>query len=263
MAPKASRGNTLEFSLTLRHQDCLDHGKEPMQTRKTINISQGVFKMSKKVLLVLLAVAIYALPALAQDVPKAELFLGYDYVRFVPALAGNPSFNMNGGGGAVTYNLNKVVGLKAEFGGVGAGNITVCASTGLNCVTQSANFFTYLFGPQLAFRNSSRVTPFAHLLFGGAFSNVYANLEAKGTVSTGPTTADFGKHAFALAVGGGLDVRASKSVTIRLGQFDYFMTRFSGRELITAGTGAAGALDISNQSNFRYMAGIVFHIGSK
>ncbi len=211
----------------------------------------------KKMLFVVLAVTFFALPALAQDTPKAELFLGYDYTRFVPALSGNPSFNMSGGGGAVTYNFSKYVGLKAEFTGVGTGDV-IQNSAIQQTLKRSGNFFTYMFGPQVAIRNQSRVTPFVHLLFGGAYSNVYANLSAQGSISNGNNTADFGKHSFAMAFGGGLDVKAGKYIAIRLGQFDYFMTRFSGREVTPAG---AGALDISNQSNFRYMAGINFLIG--
>jgi len=62
---------------------------------------------------------------------------------------------------------------------------------------------------------------------------------------------------------GSLDVKASKSVAIRLGQFDYFMIRFSGRWVDTSGSGSVGGLEISSQGNFRYLAGIAFHIGGK
>jgi outer membrane protein OmpA-like peptidoglycan-associated protein len=219
----------------------------------------------KNMFFVLGAILVFGFTALAQEVPKAELFLGYEYVYFNPAheASGNQNFHMNGGGGAVNFNINKVLGIKAEFTGAGAGDMKVCDSTGLKCLTTSGNFFTYLFGPQLTIRKSSKLQPFVHVLFGGAYSNVYGNIAQKGTVSTGPTTADFGKHAFALAAGGGLDLKVSKSVAIRLGQFDYFMTRFSGRWIDTSGTGSAGGLEISNQSNFRYLGGVNFLIGRK
>lgn len=219
----------------------------------------------KRSILVIGALMLCGLPLFAQDVPKAELFMGFEYIRFNPALsaAGSPNFNMYGGGGSIMFNVNKVVGLKAEFTGAGAGDMKVCASTGLDCLTRSGNFFTYMFGPQFSIRNQSRVTPWVHALFGGAYSNVYGNLQSAGTVSITPPVADFGKHAFALAAGGGIDVKASKSVSIRLIEMDYFMTRFSGREVSTSGTGSLGNLQISNQSNTRILAGIVFNIGSK
>ncbi len=208
------------------------------------------------------ALLLCGLPAFAQDDhSKVDLFLGYSYLRFSPALSGNPSYNFNGGGGAVTYNFNHWFGLEAEFTQVGAGNLTVNSSTGLNSLTTSGNFFTYLFGPEFKYHNSSRITPFGHLLFGGVHSNVYGNIQSAGTISTGSLVTDTTKEAFALAVGGGLDYRASKHIALRLGQFDYLMTRFSGREVTTAGNGSIGTLDISNQSNFRYMGGIIFLLG--
>jgi len=216
----------------------------------------------KKVIFVCATLLLCVLPALAQDYPKAELFLGYEYVRFNPAheASGNQNFNMNGGGGAILYNFKPAFGIKAEFTGAGAGDMKVCSQVGSNCLTTSGNFFTYLFGPQFTYR-TSRVMPFVHVLFGGAYSNVYGNIKTAGTTSLG--TADFGKQAFALAAGGGIDVKASKSIAIRLGQFDYFMTRFSGRWIDTSGTGSIGNLEISNQSNFRYLAGVNFLIGGK
>ncbi len=216
----------------------------------------------KRAMLGLVAVLLCGLPALAQEYPKAELFLGYEYLHFSPALSGNPSVNLNGGGGAIAYNFSKMFGLKAEFTGAGAGNSSLCASTGLSCLTTSFNFFTYMFGPQVTFRQNPRIHPYVHLLFGGAHSNVYGNVQLAGTVTPTPLVQDANKEAFALAFGGGLDVKAGQHIAIRLGQFDYFMTRFSGREVSTSGTGSIGTLEISNQSNFRYMAGINFLIGS-
>ncbi len=205
----------------------------------------------KNAFFVLSSVLVLALAAIAQEVPKAELFLGYEYVRFKPALPGNPNFNMNGGGGAVTFNVSKYFGLKAELADAHAGSVKQCDSAGLNCTSRSTNLFTYLFGPQVAFRNKSRVTPFAHVLFGGARSDLYAN-----------TPLNSSKNAFAMAAGGGLDVKASRIISIRLGQFDYLMTRFSGSTLVPSG-GTPVAVSNKNQNNFRYMGGIVFHLGRR
>lgn len=53
---------------------------------------------------------------------------------------------------------------------------------------------------------------------------------------------------FAMTIGGGVDVKASPRVAIRLGQFDYVLTRFDGP--------VSG--NKTSQHNFRYAAGVVF-----
>ena len=128
----------------------------------------------KRLLLILALVLGFGLLAYAQEVPKAELFLGYEYIRFNPVLTGNPSVNFNGGGGAVNFNLTRVLGLKAEFTGATTSGATQTLAG--YTLDRSGNFFTYLFGPQLSYRRHSRVVPFVHVLFGGSHSNLYANL---------------------------------------------------------------------------------------
>jgi hypothetical protein len=219
---------------------------------------QKEFSEMKKILMVLGAILLCGIPVLAQEYPKAELFMGYEWIRFGSAMGGNPNVNFNGGGGSIAFNVNPMFGLKAEFTGAGIGDLKQTSTTGTGtAVTRSGNFFSYLFGPQITSRKNARVQPFAHLLFGGAYSNVYANVTTTGATAS----AEGGKHAFAMAFGGGIDVKASKHIAIRVGQFDYFMTRFSGRGVSTSGT--VTAKEISNQSSFRYMAGINFLIGGK
>ena len=219
----------------------------------------------KQLLLVLTLVLAFGLLAYGQEVPKAEVFVGYEYLRFVPSLSGNPSVNFNGGGGAVNFNLNKVLGIKAEFTGATSGGAsqTYAGYT----LSRSANFFTYLFGPQLSYRHNPRVTPFAHLLFGGSHSNFYGSLQVPSvspgpavSASTGPT-----KQAFTMALGGGLDVKIAKSVALRLAQVDYFMTRYSeavlGPTPCASPTSCGIPVQINNQNNIRFMTGLVFRVG--
>ncbi len=222
----------------------------------------------KRLILVLSVVLVFGLAAYAQEVPKVELFLGYEYIRFSPSLSGNPSVNFNGGGGAVNFNITKVLGIKAEFTGATTGGATQTYAG--YTLDRSANFFTYLFGPQFSYRGHSRVVPFAHLLFGGSHSNFYANLTipvvSPAAGQTSSASASPTKEAFTLAVGGGIDVKVAKHVALRLGQFDYFMTRFS-EAIYTSPCVSPGpcglSSQINNQNNFRYMGGIVFRIGRK
>jgi hypothetical protein len=112
--------------------------------------------------------------------------------------------------------------------------------------------FTYLFGPQLKVR-AHHFQPYAHLLFGGAHSNVYGNayqticqhIAGGCTISKSPAA-----DAFAMDFGGGIDIPVAKHFTIRPAEFDYLLTRFTNP---FTGT--------NNQNNFRYSAGVVFSFG--
>src|SRR5262249_50625618 len=58
----------------------------------------------------------------AQDTPRAEVFLGYTYVR-VNSATDVPAFSANGGSGQFVLNAGKWLGLVADLGAVHNGNI--------------------------------------------------------------------------------------------------------------------------------------------
>ena len=162
------------------------------------------------------------LVASAQETPKAEAFGGYSYLR------GGDGENLNGWNGSIVGNLNRWLGIKADFNGdyghVDIGGIRVRDSV-----------YSYTFGPQFSIRKNDKVTPFVHTLFGGA--HIRGN--ALGVTATG--------NGFAMFLGGGLDVKISKSFAIRAFQADYNLDHISG----------------SNLNNFRLSTGIVFNLGGK
>jgi len=106
---------------------------------------------------------------------------------------------------------------------------------------------TFLIGPKFAWRSNSRLTPFAHALFGvslykrnnlkmdySAYSEYneynydnYSTLAArqtfdlKGTLTKG----EFSNMGFAMSIGGGVDLKMTKRLSIRLIQADYVPTR--------------------------------------
>lgn len=154
----------------------------------------------------------------AQDTNnKAEIFGGYQWTS-VDFGSGVSRQNFNGFDGAVTGYFNKNLGITADF----SGNFKDISGV-------STKLYSYTFGPTLRVP-MDKATPFVHALFGGAHAS--ANFEGGSGSSSG----------FAYAIGGGLDVNATKNVAFRIGQFDYFGTRIEG----------------TNQKNFRYSAGIVF-----
>jgi opacity protein-like surface antigen len=172
-------------------------------------------------------ILLLAVSAAAQDNPKADIFLGYSYVRANPgSSSGVSGFNLNGGSANVAFNPTPRFGVVADFGGYHVGSIG-------GVVPVSGAIYSYLFGPRISFRGD-RVTPFAQALFGGAHAT---------SGVTGGATA----NTFAMALGGGLDVKATEHVAVRLIQAEYLMTRFN-----VTGTGR------TNQNNARISAGIVF-----
>ena len=91
------------------------------------------------------------------------------------------SVNLYGGGGQLTYNFTRFLGIKADFQGYGSTNhnFTVVNSLGrTSTLNAQANMFTYLFGPQI--KAHGRIEPFGEILFGGAHSDTYANLLQNG-----------------------------------------------------------------------------------
>lgn len=208
-------------------------------------------------------VMLFATSAYAQDDKKLEVFGEYSYLRFNPTLSYLKNRSFNGGGGGVQYNFNHYLGIKAEFMGYGSTNFTIPAGT-YNIpklspnpivlsapITTQGNMFTYLFGPVVRVP-LSKVTPFGELLFGGSNSNAYAN-EVKGicnnfTCIASASSLSGTQHPFALALGGGLDIKLSEQFSVRPIEIDYVLTRFTNPLTST-----------NNQNSFRYSAGVVFH----
>jgi hypothetical protein len=184
----------------------------------------------------------------AQDEPtKGQISVDYSLVRFEPAQALTSGHNLNGGGGAFTYFLHPYLGLKADLQGYGSTTFPfsipvatvnpLIAGVAPGTYRTQGNMFTYLFGPVI--RKPGKIEPFGEILWGGAHSNVYTNFitASQATVTASP-------NAFAMIVGGGLDIRVNRRLSFRPFEVDYLLTRFSNP---IAGT--------QNQNSFRYTAG--------
>jgi hypothetical protein len=193
--------------------------------------------------------------AFAQEYPKWEESLDYTYARGNPANVGKP-FSLNGGGGALVYNFNGFIGIKVDLQGYGSAtravnNFVVVNPGGVATIVNSAsvqsNLFTYMAGPQLRVP-AHTFRPFAEFLFGGALTHFHGNL----VTAESATNVNTSNNAFAMAVGGGLDIKVNKTISIRPFQMDYLLTRF-GNSLIPGGN--------HNQNNFRYSAGINLTFG--
>jgi opacity protein-like surface antigen len=174
--------------------------------------------MRKFVILAGLALLVTSSAMAQSETPRAELAGTYTYVRINPG-GGSPGVNCHGGGGSIAGNLNSWFGVVGDF--------SACKVTGIS--GGSAHAFTYLFGPKIAYRSKSAVIPYAQALFGGA------------RVSGGGVS----QNAFAMTFGGGLDLKVTEHVAIRMIQAEYLMTRFASMR----------------QNNVRIEAGVVFRFG--
>ena len=192
--------------------------------------------------------------AVAQEVPKVEGYLGYNYVHFNPA-TNISSFSANGGSGQFIFNFNKWISGVADLGAVHNSNF---AGFSIDNTT-----FNYLFGPRISIRKWSRFTPYVQTLFGGAYYTASAaiggflpELNDAGQIIPGqPITARVVAHQnnFAMVAGGGIDIKINRHLSFRPAAVDYYMTRFS----------PLGLTDNTIQDNIRYSAGISFLFGGE
>lgn len=166
-------------------------------------------------------VLMFSFSAMGQDTPKVELFGGYSY-------AGTGS---NGFDASVAANINDWFGLVADVGG---------QYTRLDDqeFTEKIRSHSFLFGPRFSVRRK-RAVPFAHALFGVSKLKTETN-------EFGPLLS-FRDTSFAMALGGGVDVKVNDRVAIRVVQIDYLRTNFFG----------------GSQNKGRISAGIVLRFGKK
>lgn len=168
-----------------------------------------------------------------EEYPKFEFFAGYsalgDYtgeIGFTSNLkiGGSYAINNNGFEASVTRNFTSYIGLKADFSAHfnnsnSRGPVTFCnptCSTSTQDIQLRTRVYNFLTGPELKARNSTRFTPFGYALGGAAHTSAQFS-------TPGPPTFALlkkGQNGFALALGGGLDLRASKRISIR-GSLDY------------------------------------------
>jgi hypothetical protein len=189
----------------------------------------------KLVLGALACLSLFASEGRGQEYSKFDVFAGYSYVRANPSGATLPSFNMNGGEASLAYNANKWLSGVVDFAGYRTSQLT-----SLEPRDFKGNMYTYLFGPRISYRHMGRVTPFGQTLFGVAHA-------LNGTYLNGKQTD------FAMSVGGGIDFRLSRRISIRPVQADYLLTHFNEFESFQFPT------TNSTQNNVRLSAGLVFH----
>jgi len=163
------------------------------------------------------------LSAQEQGTPRYEVGLNYSWLH-VNSANQDLQRTASGGSGSFAYNINNVVGLVADFGGV--------ANTRIN-----DRLLTYMFGPRFNWRHG-RLTAYTQFLFGGGY--VWNDLNTRSIT----------QNAFATAAGGGLNYTLTKHIALNPIQVEYVMTQIDS----TKGFG-------SHQNDVRYAGGIVLRFG--
>lgn len=184
-----------------------------------------------------LTILLLAAPSFAQQTPNWEFFAGYtlqrtnvrDYYKSTPTIYSvrNRYENLDGWQFSITENMNGRFGGTLEL----AGHYKTVPLLGTN---STQHMHSILYGPRVSFPKSIFI-PYAQTLFGVARADVRVK----------PVGPHLFATSFAVAAGGGLDIRLTPQAAVRVLQAEYLHANALGR----------------NQNHYRASAGIVFHVG--
>jgi hypothetical protein len=189
----------------------------------------------KQFLTLMVSWGLLSLRLMAQDNPKVAVFGGYQYLyngnstingQSVP----NSSQSFNGWDASVAGYFHKYLGVEGDFGGAYATKGVV-----------STHVYTYTGGPVVSLNARGRVNPFVHALFGGI------------RVGASDSAISISENGFAMLFGGGVDVKATNTVAVRLIQADWLYYHFGSNTI--AGVTVPS---FSQSNNVRISTGIVF-----
>jgi len=174
----------------------------------------------------------------------------------------NLNFNLYGWNAAVTEEVKPWFGADIDFSGQYGTPAapflcqTIPISSTINCLSKGTphasvvtKLHTFTFGPRFTLHRYERFRPYFHVLVGYAFLSGSLSQSAIFTPIPTLIPQDYSKSngAFAVAPGGGVDLRMGSRVAVRLFELDYFMTRFYSQR----------------QDNARLSAGIVFQFSGR
>ena len=210
--------------------------------------------MFKTILIGTIIIACASIAAAQSDYKKFEFFGGYSHNRIDTGIGDDdPDLDdvfderegFHGFEVSATGNLTRYIGIKGDFSGhFKSRTIPIPVVPGASVDVES-RLFNFLGGVQIK-DNSTEGTfkPFAHALAGVAHARNRLDINnlVCATIACPPDDT-LSETGFAMAFGGGIDIRASDRISIRAIQIDYNPTR----------------LFDSTQHNFRIGVGIVFH----
>ena len=212
--------------------------------------------MFRTMLIGMLMIACSSIAAAQSEYKKFEVFAGYSHNRVDTGLGDeDPALDdiideregFHGFNVSATGNVSRYLGFKFDFSGHFKSRSVPLGSVA-DAIDIESRIYNFLGGVQIK-DNSTDVTfkPFAHALVGGGHVRARVDISDGGCIAIfpSPCPSDFteSETGFAGAFGGGIDIRASDKIDIRVIQVDYNPMRISGQTL----------------HNFRIGVGIVFH----
>jgi hypothetical protein len=196
--------------------------------------------------LLFLCALLFASPCLAQDVPAWEVSGAYSfhradvrqYFRSTPIIYSirGRYVNLPGWSLSVTENRGRWFGgtLDARF--QYNDPLVPGATPQLAPAPNRQRIYSLMYGPRLSYR-IWRLTPYGNVLFGAAHARV-------SVTPVGPNVND---TSFAIAAGGGVDLKIGGKFGVRVLQADYLRTNLLG----------------TRPHGFRASSGVVFYLGQR
>ena len=221
-------------------------------------------------LLLLCATAVFA----QDDYKKWEFFGGYSALQFdnIGGDTGNPNVDdilsgrntLRGFELAVTRNFHRYVGAKFDYSlHLREDNFSRPAGSG----TVDSTIQNFLGGIQIKNNDEDgpRFKPFAHALFGVAVQKV--DVDSPQLVSLfGINDFHVNETSFAMAFGGGVDIRLNHRIDVRAGQVDWNIINRGDQQtgIVLVPTpfqtvGSPFVIPGTRQDNLRLSIGIVIH----
>lgn len=151
------------------------------------------------------------------------------------------------------YNVSRWVGFAVDGGGRYGSPFTVIDSIkGL----PDGNTYSILAGPVISYRTTSIFTPFVHTLFGWDRTTLEGSTieTPRFPVTSKQTT----YYDFVMALGGGVDVRVSRRISIRPVQVDWYHSTLNQDRFYMQAFGLTQYLNVgTKEQNYRFASGIV------
>jgi hypothetical protein len=218
--------------------------------------------------------AVLIVPAFAQqseaepEFPRVQAFGGFVFFHAdTPGMRG-PTFSFalgqpsntfgirnffQGWDGQAQYNVSRWVGFAIDGGGRYGSPLTVISPIkGL----PDGNTYSFLAGPVISYRTKSIFTPFVHTLFG------WDRTTLQGSTIETPlfpiTVRATTYYDFVMALGGGVDVRVSRRISLRPAQLDWYHSSLNQDNFYMQAFGLTEYLNVgTKEQNYRFATGIV------